>query len=305
MPLRGPYKKISKESRDRVVQVANAGGDWKAVAEAHEISYRTAYGWLMNNGAEPRKRGGDTRSKLSPQQIETIVAWIEGNPQLTLVAIRDRIEHEMGVVVTPQTVANRLDARLITVKKVHHIPEGVNTLINKQLRRDYVANLLQAIAVNKVIIFVDETNFNIFCRRSTGRSLRGTRAVVKLPNSKGPNLHLIGAIASNGFMYWERRRGSFKKPEFKTWFRHCLHAAIATGLQLPNIVIVLDNAPAHSNAEEVIHEAEFFGVSLLRLAPYSPMLNAIEVVWSVVKARIKTSMQAGYQQASSPKANFG
>jgi hypothetical protein len=37
------------------------------------------------------------------------VAWLEEDPQLTLTAIRDRIQHEMGVVVSQQTVSGRLN----------------------------------------------------------------------------------------------------------------------------------------------------------------------------------------------------
>ena len=171
--------------------------DWQAVAAAHEIPYRTAYGWLRNGGQPLRPRGGDTRSKLSKVQVEVVLTWLEENPQLTLKDIRNRIEHEMGVEVSQKTVSNRLDGRLITLKKVHYM--GINTDANKLLRRDYVAQLMQLTAINKTILYMDESNFNLFCRRTCGRSIRGERSVVKLPNSKGPNMHIIGAINSAGF----------------------------------------------------------------------------------------------------------
>lgn len=297
MPLRGVYKRISSESRDRVLRAAEAGLNWQMVAAAHEIPYHTAYGWLRNGSQPLKPRGGDTRSKLSNEQMEIVVTWLEENPQLTLRDIRNRIEHEMGVEVSEQTVSNRLDGRLITLKKVHHMPLGINMDVNKLLRRDYVAELMHLTAANKTILFMDETNFNIFCRRTFGRSLRGARSVVQLPNSKGPNLHVIGAITSTGLVHWERQRGSFKMENCNSWLRRCLQACIATaGVQPQDIVVVMDNAPAHTNAEAVFEEALFHGGRVLRLAPYSPMLNPIEHVWSVVKARIKDSMQDGFQE---------
>ena len=105
--------------------------DWQAVAAAREIPYRTAYGWLRNGGQPLRPRGGDTRSKLSNVQIEVVLTRLEENPQLTLKDIRNRIEHEMEVEVSEQTVSNRLDGRLITLKKVHYMPLGINTDANK------------------------------------------------------------------------------------------------------------------------------------------------------------------------------
>lgn len=57
------------------------------------------------------------------------------------------------------------------------------------------------------------------------------------------------------------------------------------GIRLSNVVLVCGNAPCHSRLEQVV--AEIPGVELLRLAPYSPMLNPIENIWSKVKASIK------------------
>lgn len=52
-------------------------------------------------------------------------------------------------------------------------------------------------------------------------------------------------------------------------------------------LLVIDNAPAHCEIEHVFQEPEFSNFSLIRLAPYSPQLNPIENVWSMVKAAVK------------------
>ena len=56
------------------------------------------------------------------------------------------------------------------------------------------------------------------------------------------------------------------------------------------VVIVIDNAPCHLRIEEILNEEEFKRNKILRLAPYSPMLNPIEQVWSVVKANVKGNL---------------
>ena len=43
--------------------------------------------------------------------------------------------------------------------------------------------------------------------------------------------------------------------------------------------MVVDNAPCHSNIEEVFSEEVFLGCEVLRLGPYNPMFNPIEQVW--------------------------
>ena len=58
-----------------------------------------------------------------------------------------------------------------------------------------------------------------------------------------------------------------------------------------NVVVVCDNAPCHSRLEQVLEEPPYRGCILLRLAPYSPSLNPIEGVWSILKSKIKGTMK--------------
>jgi transposase len=296
MPVRGSYKKTDEETRQRVLRAADNGGDWKMVAEANGIPYKTAYSWIRNAGQPRRSRGGDRRSKITPLHVSAIIEWLEENPQLTLKAISNRVQVEIGIQVSVQTISNRLHGRLITSKKIHHLPVGMNSDENKHKRRTYVANVMELVAAQKTIVYVDEMNCNLFCRRTTGRSRRGTRAVVNLPNSKGPNVHIIGGVSSTGLVYWERRRGSFRKESFNEWLRQCLRACVEEGLTMQDVVIVVDNAPAHCEAELLCQEGEFFGITVLRLAPYSPMLNAIESVWSKVKCHINQKLQDDFEE---------
>ena len=56
------------------------------------------------------------------------------------------------------------------------------------------------------------------------------------------------------------------------------------------VVLVFDNAPCHSNVEEHVLVGELITCKILRLSPYSPMLNHIENVWSVLKSRVKREL---------------
>lgn len=53
-----------------------------------------------------------------------------------------------------------------------------------------------------------------------------------------------------------------------------------------DLVIVYDNPPCHSRLETATGTA----VTLLRLAPYSPMLNPIETIWSKIKSFVKNTI---------------
>ena len=119
------------------------------------------------------------------------------------------------------TIGNCLEGAMYSVKKLHYEPITMNSQVNKEkgnicfifmvlkfyefiktfYRHAYVQQLNAYVSAGKQIIWMDETNFNLFIRRKTGRSRVGTLAVVMLPAARGPNVHLIGAmkLLMNGF----------------------------------------------------------------------------------------------------------
>lgn len=105
----------------------------------------------------------------------------------------------------------------------------------------------------KQIVYIDETNFKFFTRKTQGRSGIGSRAVQVFPAICEPNIHEIGAIYSNGFVRFERKRGS-------------LNAATAVDWNsLNDLVIVRDNAPAHTSLRMAFKRIP---AQLLRLGQY-------------------------------------
>ena len=55
--------------------------------------------------------------------------------------------------------------------------------------------------------------------------------------------------------------------------------------------MVVDNAPCHTNLESVLVD-ELQHCKILRLSPYSPQLNPIESIWSVLKSKVKNDLDA-------------
>ena len=50
------------------------------------------------------------------------------------------------------------------------------------------------------------------------------------------------------------------------------------------VVVVIDNSPSNCLMENVFMEWEFGHHKLVRLSPYSSMLNPIEMIWIVLKS---------------------
>lgn len=53
---------------------------------------------------------------------------------------------------------------------------------------------------------------------------------------------------------------------------------------------IIDNASIHAEAESVMNAQEFHGCRVVRLSRYSPQLNAIEMLWSQVKAHVRKKL---------------
>lgn len=114
---------------------------------------------------------------------------------------------------------------------------------------------------------------------------------VPVATSKGRNLHILGAISSERLIKYTIKRGSFTAELCREWIKEMIQTL--TTEHRESFVVVCDNAPCHSGLEAVFtHER----VQLVRLGPYSPALNPIEIIWSAVKNYIKQQLRIGYSQ---------
>jgi len=230
------------------VLAAAEDGDWKSVAAANGIPLQTAYGWLRGGTTSITPRGGSRYKKVTPQHVEKMLDWLSENPLLSLTQIKQKLAVEERLTVSITTIHKKLDGQFYTLKKVIAEPVAMNSVINKDKRATYVRTLMTVIGENKRLIYMDESNCNLFLRRSQGRSRRGTRCCVKVATARGSNVHVIGAISQTGLVFWERQRGSFTKDKCCEWMRRLLRTVTD---EMERIVIVCDNAPVHVDLEKV------------------------------------------------------
>ena len=139
--------------------------------------------------------------------IQTMISYVEENALISLSDIVRKLEFETGVRVSISTAHRVLEGRLYSIKLARMEPVTMNSVVNREKRMVYVNRLLAFQGNGKKIIYMDETNVNLFLRRKHGRNKKGTRCSVKSPTSRGKNIHIIGAISQTGLLYWERRRG--------------------------------------------------------------------------------------------------
>ncbi|KAG6572772.1 Replication protein A 70 kDa DNA-binding subunit [Phytophthora cinnamomi] len=204
------------EVKMRALETARRGGVRESVAEDLGVKYNTARSWVRRHVAqrEPvyiRPRGGRRGCKVTPQALAFLLNKLRDDPDLTLRHFADQLEREMVIQVVPQTIKNHVDGAFFTLMQMHKEPQYMNTMANKQKRRDYLVTLRQYQAMGKTILYVDETNFNLWSTRTRGRSLRGRRAVKKVFAGGGENMHVIACVSEHGSVYYEAPFGSTRR----------------------------------------------------------------------------------------------
>ncbi|KAG2766395.1 hypothetical protein PC129_g8758 [Phytophthora cactorum] len=64
------------------------------------------------------------------------------------------------------------------------------------------------------VVYYDETNFNVYCKRTQGRAKRGEQATVVLPPSRSANLQVQCAVSTEvGLVHYRLYRGSIRMDE--------------------------------------------------------------------------------------------
>ncbi|KAE9015582.1 hypothetical protein PR002_g13893 [Phytophthora rubi] len=181
---------------------------------------------------------------------EALVDYLEDNCRYTLTQMQEMLEYDFGVRISTSLIGKKLCDKRYTVKQVRIEPETCNNSVNIEKRRVFGEALLKHERKGSLIVYNDETNYSLYCKRTQVRAPIGQRAIVKLPPSKGANLQVQCAITPEvGLVHYATRRGSIKmqvNAEFvdavyNAVKAHDVYRAHFTG---KTIVIVLDNAPA-------------------------------------------------------------
>jgi transposase len=131
------------------------------------------------------------------------------------------------------------------------------------------------------LVFLDEFGATTNMARTRARSVRGQRAVCKTPAGHWKVLSTIAALTVHGMLGSGSFDGATDTETFLAFVREGL---------VPNLrkaqVVVLDNLSAHKSSE-VDRLIESAGARVMRLPPYSPDYNPIEMAISKIKSLLR------------------
>lgn len=131
------------------------------------------------------------------------------------------------------------------------------------------------------LVFIDEFGATTNMARSRARGPRGQRVICKTPHGHWKILSTIAALTVRGMLGF----GSFDWATDTETFLAFVQDGLLPNLK-PGQVVVMDNLPAHKSRriDRLIASA---GARVIRLPPYSPDYNPIEMAISKIKSILR------------------
>jgi len=132
------------------------------------------------------------------------------------------------------------------------------------------------------LAFLDEFGATTAMHRTHGRAAPGERVVAKVPHGHWKMISTIAVLTAGGVLASASFDGATDADLFLAFVREAVVPALE-----PGQVLVMDNLPAH-RSPEIDRLVEAAGATLMRLPPYSPDFNPIEMAISKVKTVLRT-----------------
>ena len=174
---------------------------------------------------------------------------------------------------------------LYTRKLVEDVPVERNSARVLDMRAVY-AHWFMEQGVVAHLVFIDETGFNIWTRRSFGRAHRGQPARRVVHGQRGKNCSVTFAISADvGLVHHTIACETVTRETFEGFLAET--AAQCAQLFPPgeNVFIIYDNARPHVRAQ--LPDGVAPNIQIKLLPPYSPFLNPTENAHSAFKAALK------------------
>ena len=167
----------------------------------------------------------------------------------------------------------------ITRKRLRRRANVTLSDANLEARRIFCAKITAE--RSQRILFLDESGFNLHTSTNYGYSMENQNAYIYQPASRGRNISMCALISSNGVEKVEMKAGAYNRETFMNYLVSAQEANVLTS----GTVLVLDNVRFH-HCQEIKMFLDNKGIKTIYLPPYSPDLNPIEMVFSMIKQRL-------------------
>ena len=301
---------IPAADRQRLIDAVNNGSTILAAAQILKIkrasAFRIAAEFRLHGRVESLPRGGRTEEncKADNEMRDFLTETLEENPFLTLKEMSSHLAAQFPV--SYKCVDQMLHGLLYTVKlavKGTDVRVRTNSEATIEARHEYAMFMLN-LAQETRTVFLDETGFNLWTRRSQGRALKGRPIRRTVTTQRGPNVSVCMAIATQfGLLHSNVYRGGQTVVRFQEFVDALCERCnqLDQGAQW----VMLMDGPNFHRAARVPQQLQN-QISIRILPPYSPFLNPVELANSALKARIREMLANPelVEEEAAPPADF-
>ncbi len=291
----GVRNRVPLNDRQRLVDAYEAGDDYLDLAQRIGINYNTARSiirvWLRDGRVEVQQQGGAHNVVVTAEMDDSIRDIALAEPFTTLTNIQQRLLLQFpDTPVSVSTIARHLDGHCISTKiagKDADVPFERNRQATIE-RRGLYAQWLAELGINERLIYIDESGYNVYTRRTKGRALVGER-VRREACPRGRNMIVILAINQEmGLVHHRLGQFTVTRDVFQDFVNNLIAQTVDLFPGEDTIHIVYDGARPHLNI--AIPEQHHGRFVLHMLPPYSPFLNPVEQAHSCFKAGVKNEL---------------
>ncbi|KAF5403097.1 hypothetical protein PHET_03379 [Paragonimus heterotremus] len=276
------YRTTSNEDRRKIIQCARIGKDLVSVAKHLGINLKTCRAIAATDREVALKRGFAKR-KFSDEYVKHLRSVLDENPYFTLMQLKTRMETDMpDITISISSIDRLLDGYCYSRKKLSTPPEDQGHLGAQEDQAEY-AHWLESDGMSKLKIYISETNLNIWCSKSFGKSKVQMSCVRAHPSSRGANLDVVVGTSVSGIIEYECYP-RFTTGQFVEFLEKCSRKIY---LEQPGVEVVFTfaNTPIHKRASEAkLREGHAFKC----LSPCSQFFDPLEEIFRQFNTAIKT-----------------
>lgn len=268
--------------RSQAILLSNEGLKLKAIATVCRVCRQSISMWIRDwkeygiEGLLDKPRSGRP-CKLSSEQETQTMEWIEKSPR-SLKNVAEQLAQQFSICLHVATLRRFCKKHKLSWKRIRKSVKSKQDPELFEKSRQELAVLIEQEKQNLIdLYYFDESGFTLEpCVPYAWQPLAQTIAVTC---SKSTRLNVLG------FM---NRKCDFQSMIFEGRITSsvvvgCINF-FAQSLKKPTY-LVIDNAPIHTSDEfeDNIQKWQKLGLTIVRLAPYSPELNLIEILWRKIK----------------------
>ncbi|XP_030846747.1 uncharacterized protein LOC115926220 [Strongylocentrotus purpuratus] len=291
---RGEYMDISNTDRGRLAEAFDNQQDYLQLADTLGINRSTARSivatYVDTGRVQKLPRGGARNVKMDVDMRNHLENIIDANPLLTLRQMKESLAHNLPdkPAVSTSSVARALDGMMLTLKMAEDVPDARNAPRVVEQRLEYAEWFLEHGVLGNCV-FIDETGYNVWTRRTRGRAPRGVPARRVVHGQRGRNCNVTFAVsAAIGLVHHRIAFETVTRERFEDFLAETVAECNQMFPADEPIYLIYDNARPHVRAQ--LPDGANPIIQTKRLPPYSPFLNMTEMTHSAFKAAVKRTL---------------